>query len=97
MADNNQAGNTVTSSIHQEPEEPNKPEQQHVPEITAENQILPAQHASRESSQAALSPQAPVSSGVETETVTVKQGDTLARLVRNYYGQYDYTYVEKSC
>jgi general secretion pathway protein A len=94
-ADSNQLGNAATSSIPQEPEEPNKPEQQQVPEITAENQMPPAQHASRESSKAALSPRAPVSSGVETETVTVRQGDTLARLVRNYYGQYDYNMLQK--
>lgn len=93
VAVNNQPADTVTSSIPQGPEEPTKPEQQHVPEIPAENQTLPAQHASSESSQAALSPQAPVSS--EVETVTVKQGDTLARLVRNYYGQYDFAILQK--
>jgi len=92
-SDNNQTVNTVTSSITLEPEEPKKPEQQPLPEITTKNQTLPVQQPTRESSQAALSPQAPVSP--EMETITVKQGDTLVSLIENYYGQYAYGRLEK--
>jgi general secretion pathway protein A len=93
VIDNKQPEHTVTSSIPVEPEEPNKTEQQQVPEIPAQNQSMPVQQAPRESSQASLSFRAPVSSAVET--ITVKQGDTLAHLVRNYYGQYAYNLLKK--
>jgi len=78
---------SITSSIPSEAETKDKPEQLNPPASITENKLVPAQQAQQEISTGPMSPPSP--SALEMEVIRVKQDDTMARLIQNYYGQFN--------
>jgi nucleoid-associated protein YgaU len=85
--------NSITSSIPAEAETKDKPEQLNPTASTTDNNLVPAQQAQQEISTGPLSP--PSLSAPELEVIRVNQDDTMARLIQNYYGQFNETIFRK--